>query len=446
MKSETNLSDNYRRAAIMTLGSFSRFSGNRIFKAITRKNVALFLDSILKPEDVDPLHKSIGTYNYYLVILTRFFKWLYNANMPAKSRPKPAVVENIVNLKRREVSIYSPNDLWSEQDDLLFLKYCPSKRMKAYHTVSRDSSCRPHEILKLKVKDIIFKISGDYQYAEVMVSGKTGSRHIPLINSIPFVKDYLDHEHPQPKNLNAPFISGVGRASLGKHLLPVSLTNIYTNYKKEYFPSLLLNANVSPEDKEHIKSLLRKPWNPYIRRHTALTEKSLNPKIAHILNQHAGWSQNSAMAQKYLHYFGNESSESILEEYGIVSTDKKQSEILKPRICPNCNEGNIPNSKFCAKCRMVLTYDMQAETLELEKNKEVRITTLEKELKELTDSHEILVQMYEHDPEERRKLKAVYREARDNGTRIPGQMLYLKKSQYTPGSFAESVYGERSSE
>jgi integrase len=387
MRSETNLSDNYRKAAIMTLGSFSRFSANKLFKSMSRTNVTLFLDSIRKPEDIDPLHKSTGTYNYYLVILTRFFKWLYNPNIPAKTRPKPPVVENIVNLKRREVSIYSPSDLWNESDDLLFLKYCPSKRMKAYHTVSRDSSCRPHEILRLKVKDIQFKTSGNYQYAECLVNGKTGTRHIPLINSIPFVKDYLDHEHPQPNNPNAPFISGVGRASLGKHILPVSLTNIYTNYKKEYFPSLLLNANVSPEDKQKIKELLRKPFNPYIRRHTALTEKSLNPKIAHILNQHAGWSQNSAMREKYLHYFSNASSESILEAYGIVPSDKKQSDVLKSKQCPNCQEPNQPNSKFCTKCRMVLTYDMHVETLELENEKDSRLRDLEQKVSDMDEMY-----------------------------------------------------------
>jgi integrase/recombinase XerD len=440
MKLETNLSNNYRCAVILIVGIFSRFS-NKPFKSITRKDVTLFLDSILKPEDIDPLHKSIGTYNYYLVILTRFFKWLYNPTMPSKTRPKPAVVENITSLKQLETSIYNPSDLWTEQDDLIFLKYCPSKRMKAYHTVSRDSSCRPHEILKLKVKDIMFKTSGNYQYAEVRVNGKTGSRHIPLINSIPFVKDYLDHEHPQPNNQNAPFICGIGRASLGKHLRPISLTNMYsTLYKKSYFPKLLTNPNVIPEDKQKIKKLLNKPWNPYIRRHTALTEKSLNPKIAHILNQHAGWTQGSAMREKYLHYFSNTSSESILEAYGIVPTDKKQSDILKPRICPNCNEGNIPNSKFCAKCRMILKYDQYTETLESENKKETRITTLEKELKELTDSHDILVQMYEADPQERRKLKQLYREARDNGARIPGQMLFLPKEEYTPGSFSHTSY------
>ncbi len=47
---------------------------------------------------------------------------------------------------------------------------------------------RPHELLKLKIKDIVFKSAGNKQYAEVLVNGKTGSRHIPLIDSIPYLK------------------------------------------------------------------------------------------------------------------------------------------------------------------------------------------------------------------------------------------------------------------
>ena len=92
---------------------------------------------------------------------------------------------------------------------------------------------------------------------------------------------------------------------------------------------MLINPNVAPEDKQKIKALLIKPWNPYIRRHTALTEKSLNPKIAPILNQHAGWKQNSAMREKYLHWFSNVSSESILEAYGIVPSDKQTIRYVK---------------------------------------------------------------------------------------------------------------------
>jgi hypothetical protein len=79
---------------------------------------------------------------------------------------------------------------------------------------------------------------------------------------------------------------------------------------------------------------------------------------------------NSNMAQKYIHYFGNESSESLLEAYGIVTKNNVPIDTLNPKICPNCNEGNTQDSKFYAKCRMVLTYDAYGGTLEKQQEKE----------------------------------------------------------------------------
>jgi hypothetical protein len=86
----------------------------------------------------------------------------------------------IKQLKIKEVSCYKPSDLWSQEDDLVFLKWVTNKRDRCYHTMARDLSARPHEILNLKLGDIIFKTTGNKQYAEVLVNGKTGSRHIPL--------------------------------------------------------------------------------------------------------------------------------------------------------------------------------------------------------------------------------------------------------------------------
>jgi len=37
----------------------------------------------------------------------------------------------------------------------------------------------------------------------------------------------------------------------------------------------------------------------------------------------ASWTIGSQMPQKYFHYFGNESRESIVEAYGIVAKDKQ---------------------------------------------------------------------------------------------------------------------------
>ena len=181
MKLETNLSTQYRKDLILLLSKFSAFMNNKDFRDITRDDVLLFLERYRKPETVDPLHKWIGTYNLYSLHLMRFFKWLYYPDIAPEKRSKPAVVNNIPRLRRKETSIYKPSDLWTQQDDLLFLKYCPSKREKCYHAISRDLSCRPHEILKLKIRDLAFKFTGNNgQYAELVVNGKTGTRPIPL--------------------------------------------------------------------------------------------------------------------------------------------------------------------------------------------------------------------------------------------------------------------------
>ena len=184
MKSEVNLSDNYRKDLIKLLSNFSNYYHNKDFKDIVRADVISFLDSFRKTETVDPLHKWIGTYNIYRFHLLRFFKWLYSPDIEPDKRQKPTVVDNIPRLKRKETSIYKPSDLWTQQDDLLFLKYCPSKRDRCYHAISRDLSCRPHEVLKLKIKDLAFKTIGSSQYAEIVVNGRLA--HVQFLLSIQF--------------------------------------------------------------------------------------------------------------------------------------------------------------------------------------------------------------------------------------------------------------------
>ena len=193
------------------------------------------------------------------------------------------------------------------------------------------------------------------------------------------MKDWLD-QHPQRGNPNAFLIPSLSDRTFGRKMEIAAIRMVYRRYKLEYFTELSeKDPVVPPEDKQRIKELLKKPWNPYIRRHSALTEKSTILK-EHVLRQHAGWSGRSQMHLKYLHYFGNESSESLLEAYGIMPKNQ-QIDQLKPKQCPNCSEPNKPDSKFCTKCRMVLTYDAYSETVEEKQQKE-------SEVKELSEKYE----------------------------------------------------------
>jgi integrase/recombinase XerD len=384
MKREVNPTLNYKRSTIQIITELSKTIGiAKKFVDMTRDDLLSYLDKCRKLENEDRLHKWIGSYNIRLVVLSRFFKWLHYPKVDDPKRRnelstlerKPDCIMGIRQLKRKEISCYKPSDLWSQEDDLLFLKWVTNKRDRCYHTMARDLSARPHEILNLKIKDIMFKTTTDNkQYAEVLVNGKTGARHIPLIQSIPYIKDWLS-DHPCRNNPNSPLFVGLGRNCVGKQLGITGLYQVYKYYKEEFFPKLLKDNTIPNEDKEKIKCLLAKPFNPYIRRHSALTEKSIKLK-SNILNQHAGWSMNSNMAQKYIHYFGNESSESLLEAYGIVTNNSIPIDRLNPKVCPNCNEGNTQDAKFCCKCKMIMSFEGYQEALESQKEKEDELKTI----------------------------------------------------------------------
>src|SRR5438093_10986386 len=152
MRREINTSNEYIRLNKSVLSRLGDLN------TVTKEDIGKFLDKLRKPESEDPLHKWIGTYNKYYTILRKFFKWF----------GAPYSMEGFKELRRKEQSIYKPSDLWTQEDDILFLKFCPSVRDRCYHAISRDSSCRPSELVKLRIKDVVFKMAGNRQYAEIL--------------------------------------------------------------------------------------------------------------------------------------------------------------------------------------------------------------------------------------------------------------------------------------
>jgi integrase/recombinase XerD len=388
VQTEINLSNNYRRDCIRFPYMLTRCLGDKPFDSMNREDLLAYLNSLRKTDAQDSMHRWIGTYNTVLIHLTKFFKWLYYPNLEPKKRSKPKVVQNISKLRRKEQSTYKPSDMWSQEDDLLFLKYCPSKRDRCYHMIARDTSARPHEILSLKVGSVYWSKSADgRQYATVLVNGKTGSRSLLLTDSIPYLKDYLTHEHPQADNINAPLICGIRKAN-GEHISVGRLSLIYNNYKKKIFPKLLVKMQQrNDNDRKQMENLLRKPFNPYIRRHSSLTEK------ARILNEstlrvYSGWAKNSNMPSKYVHYFGDEANQDLLVAYGLKSKDKVIETKLKPKYCPNCNNPNQPNTKYCHSCGLVLSYDAYHQTMEDQHRKDQELEELKEQVADMQQAYD----------------------------------------------------------
>ena len=82
MRTEINPSPNYKSIILNTVNRLSQFHNRKPFARMKREDTIFFLDSLRRADKDDPMHKWIGTYNLYLTVLTRFFKWLYNQLHP----------------------------------------------------------------------------------------------------------------------------------------------------------------------------------------------------------------------------------------------------------------------------------------------------------------------------------------------------------------------------
>jgi hypothetical protein len=92
-----------------------------------------------------------------------------------------------------------------------------------------------------------------------------------------------------------------------------------------------------------------------------------------------GWTPKSNTMLKYQHYFNDDAMDAMLEADGLPiaasangNNNKSSSKgLLKPKLCPNCDESNKSDSKFCVNCKFVLSCDTFYEAVE-EKEKAAR--------------------------------------------------------------------------
>jgi len=400
-QNEINLKESTKEGKIKVLVGLIKFLNYKNLNNISKTDILSYLNKFRKNEEIDPTHRWIGTWNNRHMILLKFFRWLNDPNNPdIKNRKMPECMNGVKRLTRKEISRYKPSDLWTFRECEVFLKHCPSKRDRAFLSMVLDTSCRPHELLNLKIEDIQFKITtdGSKQYAEITINGKTGQRTVPIIHSIPYVKEWL-LDHPFGKNKNYWIFISQGKASMGKKLTRDGLLKHFQEYYRDkYYPRLLLNDKIPEGDKAFIRSILSKPFNLYIFRHIALTEKSkiLNE---HMLRNHAGWSTTSKMPQVYIHHLGGASSKQLLQVFGMekaYDVNEDNESYNKIVNCPNCKEPNIQDNRFCAKCKMVLSYDSYNEVRSEDKNK---IEKLENDMESLKVGMNKMFQLIQQNPQ-----------------------------------------------
>jgi len=393
-QTEINIKDSTKEGKIKILVWLSNhFQDKKSYRNMIKHDIIEYLNTLRRSPIEDQTQKWIGSYNGRQMILNKFFRWLYNPyQSDHKERETPECMQGIKKLSRKNNTSYKPDDIWESRDNAIFLKYCPLTRDRCYHAMAIDMSARPHEILNLRIKDIKFHVNDEgIQYAEVRITnGKTGSRTVPLIDSLPYLKEHMssslsssDENHPNSSNPNSWLFVSTGN-NHGSKLTYDGLATRYEYYRKRYFPSLIEDETIPEYDKALIRNMLTKPWNLYVFRHSALTEKSQFLTEA-VLRSHAGWTMSSKMPQVYIH-LSNEPSKILLQKRGIIRAEDKEASSLQSKRCSNCNEPNKPDSRFCFKCKMVLTFESYKETLERENEKDEQIKGMQQQIQTIMNT------------------------------------------------------------
>ena len=297
-------------------------------------------------------------------------------------------MEGINQLHRKEVTTYKPSDMWTEEEDAVFLKYCEDPRIRCYHMMARDTSARPHELLIKRIgdfKEMIAPNGVKYLLTSIGAGGKTKNRPVSVYHAYPYFLEWISH-HPTPTDPTAFLFRSYEHHNKYRNI-PLSthaLTVSYRRLKTIFFPRLLTNDKIPENDKIIIRTILQKPWNPYVRRHTSLTEK-VSKVNEFNLRQHAGWVKTSQMINRYTHELGDTSNDAILSSVFGIETKKDSTESkLKPIQCV-CGTSNRHDSLYCINqnCKRLLSLEgYNAIIEESKKEKELIESRIEDAKKE----------------------------------------------------------------
>lgn len=294
---------------------------------------------------------SISTLHDYKVTIKKFYKWLEgnNEDYPEKVR--------WVRTNFKEKDRIMPESLLTQQEIRKLIDSATTLRDKALISTLYEAGIRVGELLTMRIRSVDFDEYG----AMISVTGKTGHRRIRLVNSLPYLSNWIAH-HPKRNNPDSFLWVSIG--SMNHNEL------ICYNTVRKMLGEVAEKANV------------KKRINPHSFRHARATFLCTKLTDAQMC-KYFGWRLGSEAIRTYIHLSGRETDDAILKLHGIVKNDNNNGEKdLEPRECPRCTVKNEPENSFCSRCGLPLT---EKAALEAKKR--------EKEAMEFLNSEDILEKM-----------------------------------------------------
>jgi integrase/ribosomal protein L40E len=253
-----------------------------------------------------------------------FLLWVHTSG--DRSRGVPEVLRAV---RYRQPRMDLRKDILSEEEIRKLVDAAERQRDRALIFVGYESGCRAGELLGLRLRDVKLDRYG----AVLLVKGKTGTRRVRLVQSVPDLQLWLNM-HPLKGNPDAPlWISRQGGSR------PIT--------KTRFCEILEVCAK---------RAGLVKHVHPHLLRHSRATHLASVLTEAQ-MREFFGWTKRSQVPAVYVHLSGRDVDGTLLKHYGIEVEEAKRSEALEPVDCPRCQARSPPGAKFCLRCGMALSQE-----------------------------------------------------------------------------------------
>jgi integrase len=282
--------------------------------------------------------------------LTTFWRW----NFAREGKDYPSWLR--IKLERWTPT-NGASDMLTRDDVARIAEQALNFRDRAWIWALFNSGCRPGEIYRLRVGDVILHDEG---YIELLVSREKGSAPEPAPvyeDAVPALLAWLN-AHPLREDPAAPLwveLSG-------------NLPRRPATYRAMY--KALENAAR--------RAKIAKPVTAYALRRSRLTMLAKDPAIStSILERIAGWVPGSKVAQHYVHLSGKDVIGALNARYGVKAKDVEgpASTPRNPVKCGRCRTMNPSGATYCMTCAGPLSLPAVKE-LETAKSAEHQLAEL----------------------------------------------------------------------
>ena len=298
----------------------------------TQADIEVALSTMLTT-DIRPGKKpSLNTQRDRKRVVKQFYRWLATQEEYEHDKNLTRLVEYL----RREVKtpdpkrIHDPGNILTEEDVQRVLdKGCASELERALIVTLFETGCRAGELLSIRICDI----TEETDLWAVRVNGKTGERTVPIVYAIPYLIRWLS-VHPDRHNPNALLWLKNTARGWGTPLNYVMLRLII----KRCFTRAGVQKRNNPHWWRHTRCTLD-------AKDTSYTDSILCAKMGH----------GPKVAARYRHMSADDVKNAARRAAGIhVKEDAKKRPLL-PQQCPECQEVNTHDARYCGKCGKPLT-------------------------------------------------------------------------------------------